>query len=233
MYLDRLLVLPNDSHSNYVNLPVDILDTISKHKNINTPYLFELKTSYGLSFYVGVNQFTAQEKTIEVPFWILENLGEDYVELCTLDDVPIGKYVKLEPLEEHFFGLPENDIILEKALSKYCILQSNQIITVKLLDEVYRIKILEIKDTEDIQVEYANILNIDINVDFKNKFLVPKPPAKKINIIEKEMNTSQMIPDIKEEKQEGKRIGGVDTNTDNVRKARLDYYEKLFQNNKK
>jgi hypothetical protein len=42
MKLDKLLIVPYNSCSNYVNLPNDILQKLTNNKNIVTPYFFEL-----------------------------------------------------------------------------------------------------------------------------------------------------------------------------------------------
>ena len=55
-----------------------------------------------------------------------------------IKNVPKGKFVKIQPLSVDFFDVPENDVVLEKALSKYCILQSNMIMDVKLFDKIYK-----------------------------------------------------------------------------------------------
>jgi hypothetical protein len=171
MKLDRLLILPYKSFNNYVNLPPSILDKLSKNvKTGDKQYFFELKTSYGLSFNVGVKQFTAMDNTIEVPEWIADNIGEDFIDLYLLKNVAKGKYVKIQPQEKKFFNLPDNDVILEKALSEYCLLSINQTIKVSLLDEEYSIKILEIKSENNKNAKLVNIVNVDLNVDFDNKF---------------------------------------------------------------
>ena len=141
--LGKLLVIPYDSFSNYVNLPSNILDKISKMKNQHLPYHFELKTSYGVSVYVGVKEFTAPDDCVEVPTWLASQLGEDYLMLTFLKNITKGEYVKIQPQSKEFFKIPESDKILEVALSNYCLLNLNQIIEVELLDKVHKIKILE------------------------------------------------------------------------------------------
>jgi ubiquitin fusion degradation protein 1 len=143
MYFNNLLVVPYKSLDNFVNLPNSILEKLSKNTNLIMPYYFEIMTSYECSYYVGVKEFTSQDSTIEVPTWLAENLGEDYINIKLIKDIPKAKYIKIKPLSENFFDIPENDLALEKALSNYCILQSELIIKVVIFDVTYEIKILE------------------------------------------------------------------------------------------
>ena len=234
MKLDKLLVIPNESIDNYVNLPNSILEKLAKNKNIATPYFFQLETSYHFVYYVGVKQFTSTEGTIEVPSWIANNLGVDYINLRLLKNVPKGKFVKIQPLSVDFFDVPENDVVLEKALSNYCILQANMVIDVKLFDKIYKIKIVEIKDDEDIIVDYADIINVDLNVDFENKFPKKEPIVEPIKN-DKVDNIGEMIDAsfINEPKKEQGKILAQETDVkilspEEVRKARLAYYDKIF-----
>jgi ubiquitin fusion degradation protein 1 len=170
--LGKLLVIPYDSFSNYVNLPSTILDKISKLKNQHLPYHFEIKTSFDLVAYVGVKEFTAEEDCIEVPIWLAEFLADDYLMVTFLKDIPKGEYIKIQPQSNKFFDIPEAEQILESALSNYCLLSLNQIIEVKLLDEVHKIKIIECKNkvTDIDNCELIEITNVDIKVDIDNMF---------------------------------------------------------------
>jgi hypothetical protein len=170
--LGKLLVIPYDSFSNYVNLPSTILDKISKLKNQHLPYHFEIKTSFDLVAYVGVKEFTAEEDCIEVPIWLAEFLADDYLNVTFLKDISKGEYIKIQPQSEKFFDIPEAEQILESALSNYCLLSLNQIIEVKLLDEVHKIKIIECKNkvTDIDNCELIEITNVDIKVDIDNMF---------------------------------------------------------------
>ena len=170
--LGKLLVIPYDSFSNYVNLPSSILDKISKLKNQHLPYHFKIKTSFDLIAYVGVKEFTAEEDCIEVPIWLAEFLADDYLMVTFLKDIPKGEYIKIQPQSKKFFDIPEADQILESALSNYCLLNLNQIIEVKLLDEVHKIKIIECKNkvTDTENCELIEITNVDIKVDIDNMF---------------------------------------------------------------
>ena len=226
--LGKLLVIPYDSFSNYVNLPSNILERISKMKNQHMPYHFELKTSYNLCVYVGVKEFTAPDDCIEVPTWLASQLAEDYLMLTFLKDIPKGEYIKIQPQSESFFKIPESDKILEAALSNYCLLKLNQIIEVQLLDDIHKIKIIECKmkvsDTENTEV--IEITNVDMKVDIDNIFYKEEPKVIVPDIIPDNCELP-MIPCEIPVIPSGIKLGGETVNIDNVKEARLKYYNKL------
>lgn len=234
--LGKLLVIPYDSHSNYINLPSNILGKISKMKTQHLPYHFELKTSYDLVFYVGVKEFTAQDGCIEVPTWISEYLADDYLMVTFLKDIPKGEYIKIQPQSKTFFDIPEYDKILEASLSNYCLLNLNQIIEVSLLDVVYKIKILECKTKLDSpNEELIEITNVDLKVDIDNMFLEKQQQVvNKEEVVHKEDNLQiddnyifnkddQMIPESKQDNI-GEKLGGNNIDKEELRKARLKFY---------
>ena len=220
--LGKLLVIPYDSFSNYVNLPSSILERISKMKNQHLPYHFELKTSYDLITYVGVKEFTAPDDCIEVPTWLAEQLADDYLMVTFLKNIPKGDYIKIQPQEKIFFDLPEADKLLESALSNYCLLNIDQIIHVKLLDNVYQIKIIEIKSLDtDKSEDLIEITNMDLKVDIDNIFIKEdKINTDILKTADLSDNTESKIDDT------DLKIGGLQIPIEDVRKARLKYYSK-------
>jgi len=161
----KMIVFPYESYSNYINLPARCLERLSNLHMSNT-YFFELKSESKELVYVGVKEFISTDDCVEVPCWLSEQLQTDYANITLIKNIPKGEYIKIEPQEEEFFSLPDNDKLVEYELSKYCLLQLNQIIPLQIFDKVYKFKIIEIKDHDLI-----DILNIDLNVDFNNKFL--------------------------------------------------------------
>ena len=228
MYFNNLLVVPYKSLDNFVNLPNSILEKISKNTNLIMPYYFEIMTSYECSYYVGVKEFTSQDSTIEVPTWLAENLGEDYINIKLIKDIPKAKYIKIKPLSENFFDIPENDLALEKALSNYCILQSELIIQVVIFDVTYEIKILEIKNEDDILVDFAQIINVDLDVEFVNNFTKKEEnyPSENTNSLSFENNEVSSFDQIVTPEQ----IANQDVKTsEEIRQARLAYYDKILK----
>ena len=239
--LGKLLVLPYESFTNFVNLPVSILEKLSKLRNHNSQYFFEMKTSSDSFIYVGVKDFSHQlDGCIEIPSWISETIGEDYISLQLIKNIPKGKFIKLELQEENFFKVPETDKVLEVELAKYCLLTLNQIIPIKIFDEVYKFKIIEMKTEDNEDSNLIDIINVDLNVDFENKFYkeeIQKTESEKIQKTESEevkeiqykfenMVFNEESKHI-EKKEVGNVLGGnssVDINF--IREARIKFFEK-------
>jgi len=224
--IGKLLVLPYNSYSNYINLPPSSLDRLSK-LNTNNTYFFEIKISTDIVSYVGVKEFISDESCIEVPSWLAESLGADYVNITLIKNIPKGEFIKIEPLSEDFFELPDNDKLVEIELAKYCLLELNQIIPMKIFDKVYKFKIVDIKDNDVI-----DITNIDLNVDFINKFLKEETKSKNIIPEKKETNLdfSNMLYENKNlDGSIDNILGGKNVDTNKVREARLKYYENKFK----
>jgi len=184
--IGKMIVFPYESYSNYINLPTRCLERLSNLHMSNT-YFFELKSESKELVYVGVKEFISTDDCVEVPCWLSEQLQTDYANITLIKNIPKGEYIKIEPQEEEFFSLPDNDKLVEYELSKYCLLQLNQIIPLQIFDKVYKFKIIEIKDHDLI-----DIINIDLNVDFKNKFF----QEEKINYPQEEFNYPDLNKDI-------------------------------------
>jgi hypothetical protein len=144
-----------------------------------------------------------------------------------LKDITKGDYVKIQPQERKFFNLPEADKILESGLSEYISLHIDQVIPLKLLGEIYKIKIIEIKSLDtDIEHELVDIINIDLKVDIDNIFMEEDnmnfynfTDDISTNILTNEFDN---LIKIKEEPI----ISNFQMTKENVRLARLKYYDK-------
>jgi hypothetical protein len=188
--IGKMIVFPYESYSNYINLPARCLERLSNLHMSNT-YFFELKSESKELVYVGVKEFISTDDCVEVPCWLSEHLQTDYANITLIKNIPKGEYIKIEPQEEEFFSLPDNDKLVEYELSKYCLLQLNQIIPMQIFDKVYKFKIIEIKDHDLI-----DIVNIDLNVDFNNKFFKEEKiyyPQEEFNYPQEEFNYQDLI----------------------------------------
>jgi hypothetical protein len=214
--IGKMIVFPYESYSNYINLPTRCLERLSNLHMSNT-YFFELKSESKELVYVGVKEFISTDDCVEVPCWLSEQLQTDYANITLIKNIPKGEYIKIEPQEEEFFSLPDNDKLVEYELSKYCLLQLNQIIPLQIFNKVYKFKIIEIKDHDLI-----DIINIDLNVDFKNKFfqeqVIQEPTQDVVH------DTEQIFNEIKPEIIPVEPI--VLPDRDKLREARLKFYIK-------
>ena len=172
---------------NYVNLPHMVLEKLNK-KGKELPYFFEIKTESLLNSYVGVREFTSEKDTIEIPYWLLEQLGIDegnqVLEVKLLENVPKGSYIKLRPESEDFFEIIDYESCLETKLSGFPILYQGQKIEVDVFDKKYLILVEEIehdwnnfdfeKGTDSLELNVIDVINTDLQVDISNKFLKRK-----------------------------------------------------------
>jgi len=214
--IGKMIVFPYESYSNYINLPTRCLERLSNLHMSNT-YFFELKSESKELVYVGVKEFISTDDCVEVPCWLSEQLQTDYANITLIKNIPKGEYIKIEPQEEEFFSLPDNDKLVEYELSKYCLLQLNQIIPLQIFDKVYKFKIIEIKDHDLI-----DIINIDLNVDFKNKFFQEQVIQESTQDVVHD--TEQIFNEIKPEIIPVEPI--VLPDRDKLREARLKFYIK-------
>jgi len=226
--LGKLLIIPYESFSNYVNLPSGLLDRILKLKHFEQQYFFELKTSNNSLFYVGVKEFTNDTGCIETPSWLSEIMKEDYVNITLLRNIPKGNYIKIEPQSRDFFKIPDNDKILETELAKYCLLSINQIISIKIFDEIYKLKIIEIKTKDNINSNVIDIVNINLNVDFENKFIKEEEDERLLEeekLLEAKLLEEEKLLEAKlleaKKKEDNKEL-----TLEKLRELRLKYYNK-------
>lgn len=150
----------------------------SSEVKIQPPYYFSIESGFGKFAYVGVLDFTAEEGMVMLPHAIMEYLdiiGSDFVTIRYIGNVPKGDFVQLEPLQREIFNIVELDKYLEKAISNYCLLYPEQIITCESENKniQYSIKVKSIKSIYefDIEPELIDIVNTDLKIDIYNRFL--------------------------------------------------------------
>lgn len=202
IYIMKLVCLDNESfdckelyNTNYVLLPVEALEF---YKNFELPYYFKLISPSGLSFYVGVKEFTAPTGQIIIPKWIMDNLCldiADEVQLKIVKNVIKGDLIKLEPQDKSFFDIIDYDTLLTQIFSNYCLLQDNSIISVNIFDRIYQLRIfdisqdwssIDIENNIDFPTDVIDIKNIDLKVDIINKFIKKEKTITKPTEIKKE-----------------------------------------------
>ncbi len=150
----------------------------SSEVKIQPPYYFSIESGFGKFAYVGVLDFTAEEGMVMLPHAIMEYLdiiGSDFVTIKYIGNIPKGDFVQLEPLQREIFDIEELDKYLEKAISNYCLLYPEQIITCgsENQDIQYSIKVKSIKSIceFDTEPELIDIVNTDLKIDIYNRFL--------------------------------------------------------------
>jgi ubiquitin fusion degradation protein 1 len=169
--------------SNSVILPPSALQKLSLMKNFNdtkNPILFRiLNIQLNIYTHCGVFDFTAQEGTCFLPYNMFDKLCLEEGQKVNLRSVVLqpGTFIKLQPHKTDFIKNPNPKTILEYNLRNYFCATEGDTISVKFLDKIYKIDVLECKPEKAIRT-----LNCDIMVDFappkdyKEPEKVPKNP---------------------------------------------------------
>ena len=188
----------NLENTNGIILPNSILEKILAKKIEN--YFFKIiNKDLGIYTYVSVQEYSEDEDSVIVPYWIYEYLAaspETVVEVQLEKNIIKGKKIVLEPQEKEFFKIPESDVILESVLSKFSVLHYGSIIKVNILDKKYTIKIADVehdynsilnnsgeidnKKMNNMNIEAIDIINVDLNVELRDKFLIKELEEKRL-----------------------------------------------------
>lgn len=197
---------------------------------LKPPYYFSIESMYGCIYYCGVIEFSSDEGIVMIPKFILDEIGingSDIVQIKYVGNIPKGVFVQIEPLEEDLFIIPDLDEFLEKSISNYCLLFTEQNIQVEYMNRKYTIKIRNLKtelSNDFVEIQLVDIVNTDIKIDIINKFLKPeiKPVMETIKtkpVTEPIENKSVIFSG------EGNKLGGLSTTDPQIiREMRLQRY---------
>jgi ubiquitin fusion degradation protein 1 len=172
--------------SSNIVLPNSFLTKICNDDNYQFPYQFEIeatnKSGNKKIISVSVVNFTADEETVILPFWVFENLGVNPYDpvLINYKKINPGKYLKIQPHQMKFIehNNPDPREILEKKLSNFSCLTIDTIISFMYDGEIYKFNVLDIKD-ETGSCHSISLINIDLNIDFERPLDKPKAPTVK------------------------------------------------------
>lgn len=200
-------------NTNSIILPKDFLEKII-NKKIDKYFFKITNNKLGIITYASVMEFSAPDKTVILPYWLMEYLAVDEnskLEIELVTNIIKGSKVILEPLDKEFFNIPESDVILESVLSKFSLLQYNSVIKVDIMDKKYLIKIKDIShdysemfnidnetksqdDLMNINMDVIDIINVDLEVELYNGFLAKELAEKeKQEKIRKEQEEEEKI----------------------------------------
>ncbi|KAK7312464.1 hypothetical protein VNO77_36340 [Canavalia gladiata] len=149
-------------------MPPSALDKLV-YLEIEYPMLFELRNPDAERVtHCGVQEFTADEGIIYVPYWMMENMcleEGDFVILRSTNLVK-GKFVKLQPHTKDFLDISNPKAILEISLRSYTCLTTGDTIMIAYNNNKYYIDIVETKPSPavciietDCEVEFAQPLD--------------------------------------------------------------------------
>ena len=153
--------------SNSIILPPSALQQLSLMKSFGdpkNPILFRI-LNIQLNYYThcGVVEFTAENGTCYLPTNMFDRLCLEEGQQVNLRSINLkpGTFIKLQPHKTEFINNPEPRTILEYNLRNYFCVTEGDTISVKFLDKIYKIDVIECKPEKQIKT-----LNCDIAVDF-------------------------------------------------------------------
>jgi len=126
--------------------------------------LFQLQSpDKGTLTHCGVLEFTAEEGSVYIPFWMMQNLLITEGSLITVTNVSLPKatFVKLQPQHVDFLEISNPRAVLEHALRNFSCVTKGDVICVPYNRKNYHFELKEVKPQDA-----ACIIETDCNVDF-------------------------------------------------------------------
>lgn len=162
-----------------VFLPQSALNKLTM-LNVRYPMLFKLTSeTTSKSTHSGVLEFTAEEGRCYMPQWMLDTLGCESGTLVKVQttDLPQGSFVKLQPQSTDFLDISDPKAVLENALRNFATLTVNDIVELSYNDQIYRIKVVEVKPESD--SHGICVIETDLETDFAAPVGYVEPDYKK------------------------------------------------------
>ncbi|KAH3688758.1 hypothetical protein WICPIJ_000265 [Wickerhamomyces pijperi] len=136
--------------------------------NIRYPMLFELiNEDANLKTHSGVLEFVAEEGRAYLPQWMMDTLQlqpGSIAKILNQNDIPLGKFVKIEPQSVDFLDISDPKAVLENVLRKFSTLTVNDIIEVNYNNKIFGIKVLEVKPES--KFNGICVIETDLETDF-------------------------------------------------------------------
>ena len=126
--------------------------------------LFRLTASAGDRWtHCGVLEFTAEEGTCYIPFWMMQNLLIEEGSVITVTNVSLPKasFVKLQPQSVDFLEISNPRAVLEHALRNFSCVTKGDVIQIPYNSKNYHFALKEVEPQDA-----ACIIETDCNVDF-------------------------------------------------------------------
>jgi ubiquitin fusion degradation protein 1 len=144
-------------------LPPSAFDTLARLQ-VDYPMLFRLTSNTGdRTTHCGVLEFTAEEGTCYIPFWMMQNLLIEEGSVITVTNVSLPKasFVKLQPQSIDFLEISNPRAVLEHALRNFSCVTKGDVIQIPYNNKNYHFALKEVEPQDA-----ACIIETDCNVDF-------------------------------------------------------------------
>mmetsp|Transcript_54699 Transcript_54699/g.151447 ORF Transcript_54699/g.151447 Transcript_54699/m.151447 type:complete len:399 (-) Transcript_54699:37-1233(-) len=144
-------------------LPPSAFDTLARLQ-VDYPMLFQLTSATeNRKTHCGVLEFTAEEGTCYIPFWMMQNLLIEEGAVITVTNVSLPKatFVKLQPQSVDFLEISNPRAVLEHALRNFSCVTKGDVIQLPYNNKNYHFALKEVKPEDA-----ACIIETDVNLDF-------------------------------------------------------------------
>ena len=144
-------------------MPPSAFDTLARLQ-VDYPMLFRLKADdNGQSTHCGVLEFTAEEGTCYIPFWMMQNLLIQEGDVITVSNVslPKAKMIKLKPQHVDFLEISNPKAVLEFALRNFSCVTKGDVIQIPYNNKNYQFELREVEPQDA-----ACIIETDCNLEF-------------------------------------------------------------------
>lgn len=144
-------------------LPNSALNQLAQMQ-VEYPMLFELSNPrMGKRTHCGVLEFSAEEGTCYIPFWMMQNLMLQEGDILHVVNVSLNKakFVKFRPQSVDFLDITNPRAVLEKTLRKFTCVTVGDQLCIQHIGKNYYLEIREV-----IPDGAASIIETDCNVDF-------------------------------------------------------------------
>ncbi|SCV03137.1 LANO_0G02366g1_1 [Lachancea nothofagi CBS 11611] len=164
--------------------------------SVRYPMLFQLtvpetsKVTHG-----GVLEFTAEEGRVYLPQWMMETLGVNPGSLLQIasTDIPLGRYVKIEPQSVEFLDISDPKAVLENVFRRFSTLSVDDIIEINYNNKIYRIKVLQVKPESE--ANSICVIETDLATDFAPPVGYVEPDYKALK--QKKSQQAKFDPSVK------------------------------------
>ena len=142
-------------------LPPSALESLSQIE-IQYPMQFQLSKDTKYT-HCGVSEFTAEEGTMYIPFWMMQNLLIEEGSLIMIKNVSLSKakYIKLRAQSVDFLDIQNPKIVLEYTLKKFSCATVGDIIKFSHEGKEYYLEFTEVQPNNAV-----SIIETDCEVDF-------------------------------------------------------------------
>jgi ubiquitin fusion degradation protein 1 len=162
-------LLPHDSFvttslqkGDKILLPPSAFDTLARLQ-VDYPMLFRLHAETNHSTHCGVLEFTAEEGSCYIPYWMMQNLFIQEGDVITVTNVSLPKatMIKLKPQHVDFLEISNPKAVLEFALRNFSCVTKGDVIQIPYNNKNYQFELQEVQPQDA-----ACIIETDCNLEF-------------------------------------------------------------------